>query len=87
VGVVVEQAGQQAAPGHVDDLVAVQPRADGDDAAGLDDHVGVPDRRAGAVEDPAAGQDRPAHVRSLPQRGLRITKTTGSLRRSGATVR
>jgi hypothetical protein len=61
MGVAVEQPRQQVAAADVHGLVAVQAGPDLQDAAVLDDHVGVGRRGAGAVEDPPAGQQRPGH--------------------------
>ena len=59
----VEEPGQEALPPAVDADVPVQPRSDGGDPAVLDQHVGLRERRASAVEHSTACQHDP-HDRS-----------------------
>jgi len=61
VRVAVEQPGQQRGAGGVDDLVAVEPGADRDDAIALDSDVGAGGWGAGAVEDLSTGDQGTGH--------------------------
>ena len=61
VHVTVEQARKQRAVGDIHAVVAVQPGAHCHDAPVLKRHVTIGDRAAGAVKDPPAVKDRPAH--------------------------
>ena len=65
VHVAVEETGQDPLPAHVDALVAVELRADVDDAAVLDEHVTLRRGCTGAVEDRPAVEDRACHGRTL----------------------
>ena len=70
MGVAVEQPRQQVAAADVDGLVAVQPGPDLEDAAALDQHIGLAWPGPGAVEHPPAGEQCPGREPGLAgQRG------------------
>ena len=67
--VAVEEPGRDERAAAVDDLVAVEARADVDDAALLHDHVRLGGSPAGAVDHESAGEDRSSHAGDPNDRG------------------
>ena len=82
VGVDVDEAWRDDEPGRVDALarVALRDRADGRDASVLDGDVGAPRRRAGAIDDLAAGDHEVVPLACLcakPKPGRRAWRPDG----------